>query len=359
VNDYRSPLLNWPGAVDADGLDAGVAWHYGDPLGEQRRAVSGSALLDHSNRDVLVVPGPDRLEWLHAICSQHVAALRDGESTEALVLSPNGHVEQHWVLTELDDQIWIDTEPGASGDALAYLLKMRFLKRVEPAVVTADWALLSLVGPSTDQVATSAGYTLPVTGVVKLPGGGFIRRRPDDGLDLMLPRAEVAAVGAQLRGAGAVPAGTWADAALRVEQRRPRLGVDTDHRTLAHEAGWIGRAVHLDKGCYRGQETVARVQNMGKPPRRLVLLHLGGDSDQLPPAGTPVERDGREIGFIGTAVHHHELGPIALAIVKRTAGPEDKLSVGTESAAIDRADAPGSEVVEGFAGHVGAAQTSA
>ena len=133
--------------MPAPAPDQAIAWHYGDPLGEQRRA-SGAGLIDLSNRDVLVVPGPDRLEWLHAICSQHVAALADGESSQALVLSPNGHVEQHWQLTELDGQVWLDTEPGAAEQVLAYLLKMRFLKRVEPAIVTADFALLAVLGPS-------------------------------------------------------------------------------------------------------------------------------------------------------------------------------------------------------------------
>src|SRR3978361_465075 len=122
MTDYRSPLLDWPGAVEASGPDAGTAWHYGNPLGEQRRAAGGAGLLDGSHRDVLVVPGPDRLGWLHAICSQHLSALADGGSPAALGLAPNGHVEQHWQLTELAGQIWIDTEPQAADEVLGYLL---------------------------------------------------------------------------------------------------------------------------------------------------------------------------------------------------------------------------------------------
>ncbi len=95
-----------------------------------------------------------------------------------------------------------------------------------------------------------------------------------------------------LAGLGLERVGTWAFDALRVEARRPRLGYETDHRTIPHEVGWIGTAVHLDKGCYRGQETVARVHNLGRPPRRLVLLHLSGESDELPEPGTPVELGG-------------------------------------------------------------------
>ncbi len=353
----RSPLLELAGAVPADGLDAGIAWHYGDPLGEQRRAAEGAGLIDLSNRDVLVVPGPDRLSWLHAICSQHVAALSDGASTEALVLSPNGHVEQHWQLTEFGDQIWLDTEPGAADEVLGYLLKMRFMKRVEPAVVTDDHALLAVAGPAASAVLAVAGLPVPSAVALPLPAGGFVRFSQDR-YELLIPRASLAELASSLRAAGAVPIGSWPAAALRIEQRRPRLGLDTDHRTLAHEAGWIGSAVHLDKGCYRGQETVARVQNLGKPPRRLVLLHLSGDSEQLPGPGSPVERDGRAVGFVGSAVQHYEYGPIALAIVKRNLGPADALTVAGHTAALDPADAE-AELPVGFAGRTGPAQTSA
>jgi hypothetical protein len=360
VTDYRSPLLDWPGAVEAGGADAGTAWHYGDPLGEQRRAVAGAGLVDGSHRDVLVVPGPDRLDWLHAICSQHLSALADGDSTEALVLSPNGHVEQHWQLTELGGQVWIDTEPHAADEVLGYLLKMRFLKRVEPAVVTAGFGVLSLLGPKAAEVLERAGLPVPTTRAVALAGAGFVRPALSAGgpVDLIVERAELPAIADRLREAGAHPTGSWAAAALRVERRRPRLGADTDHRTLAHEAGWIGSAVHLDKGCYRGQETVARVQNLGKPPRRLVLLQLSGDSEQLPSLGSPVERDGRTVGFVGTAVQHHELGPIALAIVKRNLSAADVLSVPGHSAVLDPADAV-AELPEGFAGQAGSTSSSA
>ncbi|HTZ45795.1 MAG TPA: folate-binding protein [Jatrophihabitans sp.] len=346
--DYRSPLLDWPGAVPAESPDAGIALHYGDPLGEQRRAAEEAGLLDLGNRDVLQVPGEDRLGWLHAICSQHLAGLSDGASTEALVLSPTGHVEQHWQLTELGGRVWLDTEPGAADEVLAYLLKMRFLKRVEPVVVTADFGMLAVTGPAGAEVLGRAGLPVPDAAALALPGGGLIRRLGGR-YELIVPRSELAAVAAAVRDSGASPAGAWPAAALRVTARRPRLGVDTDHRTLPHEAGWIHVAVHLDKGCYRGQETVARVQNLGKPPRRLVLLHLSGDSEQLPAAGSPVERDGRQVGFVGTAVQHYEYGPVALAIVKRAVGPDDRLVVAGHTAALDPADAE-AELPTGFAG---------
>jgi tRNA-modifying protein YgfZ len=326
-------------ALPGSGLDAQVPWHHGDPLREQRVLATGAGVIDRSNRDVVVVPGEDRLSWLHSICSQHVADLADGDSTESLVLSPHGHVEQHWQVTELGGTVWIDTEPGAAAVVLDYLQKMRFLKRVEPADVSADWAVLSVVGPRSAEVLTAAGLPTPPVGRAEaLAGGGFVRGAAWPGssaFDLLVPRGDTAATLGALNAAGAEPAGLWAFEALRVEARRPRLGFETDHRTIPHEVGWIGSAVHLEKGCYRGQETVARVQNLGKPPRRLVLLHLSGDSEELPPAGTPVELAGRAVGFLGTALHHHELGPIALAVIKRSIPDDAALVVDGAPVAID------------------------
>jgi folate-binding protein YgfZ len=326
-------------AVPAPGVDSGIAWHYGDPLREQRSIVTRAGVVDRRNRDVLRVDGPDRLEWLHSICSQHVSALADGDSTESLVLSPRGHVEQHWQVTELGGAVWIDTEPGAAPTVLDYLQKMRFLKRVEPEDVSSEWAVVSVLGPQTAQVLAAA--SLPVPGVhraLALADGGFVRGMPSPATgaaDLVVPAGSADAVVAALVEAGAEPAGLWAFEALRVAAGRPRLGFETDHRTIPHEVGWIGTAVHLDKGCYRGQETVARVQNLGAPPRRLVRLLLSGESDELPAAGTPVRLDGREVGFVGTAVQHYEDGPVALAVIKRSIADGTTVQVANSSGVAD------------------------
>jgi folate-binding protein YgfZ len=132
-------------------------------------------------------------------------------------------------------------------------------------------------------------------------------------------------------------AGLWAYEAMRVAALVPRVGLETDHRTIPAEIDLIGPAVHLDKGCYRGQETVARVHNLGRPPRRLALLHLDGvTTDVLPAAGTPVTaEDGRAVGFVGTAVRHFELGMVALAVLKRNVPNDATLRVGESTAAID------------------------
>ena len=135
-----SPLLSRPGAVAVE--DGSVAAHYGSPLREQRELAEGAGLVDRSDRDVLVVPGADRLTWLHSLTSQHLERLGDGTGSEALELSPNGHVEHHLVLAELAGTTWIDVEPGTGAALQAYLERMRFMLRVEPALVTDAWALL-------------------------------------------------------------------------------------------------------------------------------------------------------------------------------------------------------------------------
>jgi folate-binding protein YgfZ len=263
------------------------------------------------------------------------------------VLSPNGHVEHHLAVTELGGTVWADVEPGTGAELLTFLQRMVFMLRVEPALVTGDWALLTLVGPRAGAVLAAAGLPAPAVpyAVAGLPGGGWLRRMPPigdgsaDAVDLLVPRAELAARADALLAAGAVLAGMGAYEALRVEARRPRFGVDSDHRTIPNELEWLRTAVHLDKGCYRGQETVARVHNLGRPPRRLVLLHLDGVSEDLPESGAPVLSGSREVGRVGTVVRHHELGVVALALVKQSVQPDAALTVGGSAASIDPDDA--------------------
>ena len=319
-----SPLLGEPGAVPADAPDAGVAAHYGDPYAEQRALAGRFGVVDRSNRGVLRITGPDRLSWLHSLTTQHLERLEPGMSAEALVLSPQGHVEHHLVLTDDGSAVWAHVEPGTIGSLADFLTSMRFMLRVEPEDVSAQYAVLTAQGPE----APAAGG-LPGTPI----STGF-------GTDLIVPRAELTARVTELRSAGAVLAGMWAHEALRIAAGRPRLGLDTDHRTIPHEIGWIETAVHLSKGCYRGQETVARVHNLGHPPRRLVLLHLDGSEDKLPGHGDQVLLDEAGVGFVGSAARHYELGPIALALVKRTTPVAATLQVDGVAAAQEVLVAP-------------------
>ncbi|MDY0813498.1 glycine cleavage T C-terminal barrel domain-containing protein [Kitasatospora purpeofusca] len=308
----KSPLLSLSGAVPAEGADEGVAAHYGDLFREQRSLARGSGFVDLSHRGVLTVTGDDRLSWLHLLLTQHVSALPSGQATEALVLSPNGHVEHALYLVDDGTTTWAHVEPGTQQALIGYLESMKFFYRVEVADATADFAVVHLPAGSTVSAAGAAAV-----------------RELTYGRDLFLPRAELAAL---TSGYGPA-AGILAYEALRIEGHRPRLGFETDHRTIPHEVDWLATAVHLQKGCYRGQETVARVHNLGRPPRRLVFLHLDGTEEVLPPHGTEVrlasDPQGRALGVVTSSARHHELGPVALAVVKRNVPVDAVLLAGT------------------------------
>ena len=274
-----SPLLRIHGAVEADAPDAGVAAHYGATVTEQRKLVAGGTFVDLSNREVLTISGADRLTLLHSLTTQFLEGLAPHTPTEALILSPQGRVEHAFAGYDDGETFWAHTEPGEGAALAGFLDKMKFMMRVEVTEVTDDWAVLGLPGQAYELV----------------PRGALVDQPERLGN----------------------PVGTWAWEALRIEAGRPRLGLDTDEKTIPNEVGWIPSAVHLDKGCYRGQETVARVHTLGRPPRRLALLHLDGSVEHLPPRGSAVELDGKQIGFIGSTARHHELGPIALAVIKR------------------------------------------
>jgi tRNA-modifying protein YgfZ len=323
------------------GPDAGAIWHYGDPLGEQRAAETDAVLVDRSHRRVLTLTGADRQTWLHSISTQHVSELPDGASTQNLSLDGQGRVEDHWIQTEPGGVTYLDTEPWRGDPLLDYLRKMVFWSDVTPA--PADLAVLSLLGPQLAQPAVLQALGLDALPAemtaVPLPGIGFVRRMigapaGQVELDVLVERHEAAGVQRRLTQAGLRPAGVWAYEAHRVAAVRPRLGVDTDERTIPHEVGWIGGpglgAVHLDKGCYRGQETVARVHNLGKPPRMLVLLHLDGSADR-PATGDAVLANNRAVGRLGTVVEHVDLGPVALALVKRGIPADTALVTGGDA----------------------------
>lgn len=286
-----SPLLDLPGAVAGDGVDAPVAAHYGSLYGEQRILDSGEGFVDLSHRDVVRISGPERLGWLHSLTSQHLETLAPATWTGALILSPQGHVEHAFTGVDDGEAFTAHTEPGAAAALIDFLERMKFLTQVEITDVTAEIAVA----------------WRPVE------GGKF---------DLV-PRDQLTAYAE----AAGPAAGLWAYDALRIARGEPRFGVDTDHRTIPNEIGVLGSHVHLDKGCYRGQETVARVHNIGKPPRRLTLLHLDGSENRLPEVGADVFLGERAVGRVGSSARHHELGPIALALLKRNVDAEAQLEV--------------------------------
>ena len=309
-------MLDINGAVAADWPDEGVAAHYGEPALEQRAMTEGQVLVDRANRGVVRVAGPDRLSWLHSLTSQHLERLAPGSTAQALILSPQGHLEHQLTLTDDGTATWVHVEPYTAKALVDYLNSMRFMLRVEVEDLSGELVVATLAGPVPPDGGVTSRTEAADSGAARLANGSgaaAVLQGPF-GIDLIVPP------GAAGQLAETFPvAGMWAFEAARIGARIARPGVDTDHKTLPHEVGLIEPAVHLSKGCYRGQETVARIHNLGHPPRRLVFLHLDGSVDRLPAHGAPVTlSDGTPIGFTGSSARHFELGPIGLGLVKRS-----------------------------------------
>ena len=340
-----SPLLQLDGAVQAEGIDAGVAAHYGNPMIEQRRLLAGEAIVDLSHRGVLSVSGPDRLSWLNSIASQELRGLVPGESTEMLLLDQTGRLE--YAIQVLDDGVetWLMVEAAELPGLHVWLDKMRFTLRVQVVDHTLSYATIGTMATDLSAVplepAAPNGVPLvwrdPWVGVST--GGYQYSEAPlHPGAswhwtEALVPRSSLSTLRDALRSAGptgigtVMAAGLLAFEALRIAAWRPRRATEVDERSIPHELDWLRTAVHLNKGCYRGQETVAKVHNLGHPPRRLVLLHLDGSESVLPVHGDEVQADRqvpggeperRFVGTITSSAIHYELGPIALAVIKRT-----------------------------------------
>ncbi|MFT3797024.1 YgfZ/GcvT domain-containing protein [Microbacterium sp.] len=325
------PFAAVPGAVfDGAVLSGAGLVHLGEPLREQRELAAGRALAPLGDRAVLTLTGPDRLSWLDAITSQAVAALASGQGSELLVLDPQGHVEHAASLVDDGLTTWLIVDRSHAETLLSWLTRMRFRLRVELALRDD----LRVVGGTSDAVAA-----LPALAVWRDPwphvaagGWGYAAVDPHPGAERDWAEAVIDLAGyeslAAAAAAGAQPvAGLLAAEALRVAAWRPRAAREADGRALPHEADWLRTAVHLDKGCYRGQETVAKVHNLGHPPRRLVALQLDGSDAELPAPGAEVRVGDDVVGAVTSVARHHEEGPIALAYVKRTVPPDAALTV--------------------------------
>ncbi|WP_127126875.1 folate-binding protein YgfZ [Georgenia sp. SYP-B2076] len=344
---YRSPLMARPGAVEGSGPDAGVALHYGDPTHEQRALARGEGVVDLSHLGVVTVTGPDRITWLNTLSSQLLLGLEAGASTELLLLDVNGHVEHAPAVQDDGTRTWLLTEHADAAPLAEYLEKMRFMLRVEVARPD-DVAVLGTAAGGWARLAGHEAHLLTWQDPWPRTAPGSTHYGPRDadhpGIDIHRALSVVRrdALGSVVDAfcapdqAGGRPgrlAGTWAWEALRVEAWRPRLGREVDERTIPHELDWLRTGVHLNKGCYRGQETVARVVNLGRPPRRLVMLHLDGSEHLLPDAGAEVRLGEKVVGRLTSVVRHEELGPVGLALVKRSVPGDAQLDVGGVAAA--------------------------
>ena len=362
-----SPFSSRDGFVD-DG--SGVAAHYGNPLGEQRLLARGAAIVDLSDRGVLTVTGPDRLSWLNSLTSQALVGLAPGVSTETLLLDANGRLEHAARVLDDGETAWLLVDRSEVAPLGTWLDRMRFMLRVEVADRTGDVATIGSMHDLLDDDRDGDG-TVPLVPVltshdtalvwvdpwheVTVGGHSYADSDRHPGHDWtyresLVRRSDLDALAA-LPAERLAVAGTLALEALRIEAWRPRLSTEVDERTIPHELDWMRSAVHLTKGCYRGQETVAKVHNIGHPPRRLVMLHLDGSDGVLPERGAevvlapvagsvPDEADTagsaepvaeatapRSVGHVTSVALHHELGPVALALVKRGTDESAPLAV--------------------------------
>jgi folate-binding protein YgfZ len=270
------------------GPDKGAIWHFGEPNQEQKALVAANAWADLSHRGIISISGKDRLTWLHALTTQHVEKLEASKWVEALILDVQGHVIDQLFLVDDGSTTWLHTENSRTQEILDYLNKMKFMLEVEVKDQSNDYAVLRAPGKSD---LLGGPYALVPRGELKDTTDAFSKAHTQVGM--------------------------WALEAERVAQGRARLLFETDHKSIPNELGFINKAVHMDKGCYRGQETVAKVFNLGQPPRKLVTLHLDGSMVAMPEHGAKVFLEDKEVGFIGTVARHYELGPIALAVIKR------------------------------------------
>ena len=287
-------------ALDSEFVDEAVASfgatpHFGDPSGEQWALESGRALVRRPDLAVISVSGADRLTWLTSLASQVVTGLVPGASRELLILSPEGRVE-HWAGASDDGTaLHLIVERADCSGFAEFLDSMRFALRV--AVAQRDVAVFSSVraGANTRE------------SVVGLPGHLWTWEDPWPGV------VEGGAAYFQ----GARHPGARTPMMFHAVSRQGADEFEADARAIPPAGAGLRTAVHTSKGCYRGQETIARVLNLGRPPRRLTYLQLDGSRSDLPAPGTPIEVGGRQVGVITSSARHADEGPIALALIAR------------------------------------------
>jgi folate-binding protein YgfZ len=287
------------------GPDKGAIWHFGEPNNEQKALAKGDGWADLSHRAVISIIGKDRLTWLHALTTQHLERLQVATWVDALILDVQGHVIDHLFLVDDGQSTWIHLEKERVVPVIEYLNKMKFMLEVE-------------VKDESDKYVV-----LRAPGVADVIGGPYA----------LLPKAELKET-TDAFDKSHTQVGIWALEAERVAAGRARLLFEVDHKSIPNELGLLNKSVHMNKGCYRGQETVAKVFNLGQPPRKLVTLHLDGSMVAMPEHGAKLFLENKEVGFIGTVARHYELGPIALAVVKRTVPLDSNLVSESVSARI-------------------------
>jgi folate-binding protein YgfZ len=302
---------------------------------EQRSLFEGDSVCLMDPAGIISVSGVDRLTWLHSLLSQNLKNLKPGESTEALLLDPQGHIEQQIKVIDDGETTWLMVNKENTAPLLDWLTKMVFRMKVELTDRSADFALVGSTKPKPELAFVSNSQ--PMVWKDGWPGvtlGGYrysTREVNYSWFEQLVESSEVD------NGLGQVSlSGTMAADALRVAAGRPLAASEIDEKSLPHELDLLATAVHLSKGCYRGQESVAKVHNLGHPPRRLTFLHLDGSEHSLPDVGDEVRVSGQEkvVGKITSAAQHFEMGPIALAVISRSVAEDAALEVSSSGGMI-------------------------
>lgn len=318
-------LSRLDGAVMSE-AEPDVLLHRGRPVHEYRDFLAGRAIVVRNDLAAIEISGQDRLTWLHTLSSQHLNQLAAGTPTEALILTANGHITAQLRIIDDGERVLTYVDRAGLSATLEHLQRMVFAARV--TITQAPGTVVALAGAAID------APPLDVTAIWRdpwphVPGGTTFT--PPGVEPEVEPIALALATEEALSDFAATHpeaiAGTWACEAARIASWRPSFASEVDERAIPMELDWLRTAVHLNKGCYAGQETIARVVNLGRPPRRLTLLHLDGGAEHLPAPGSDVSLGAKRVGHVTSSIRHPELGPIALALLKRNTPADAELLV--------------------------------
>lgn len=316
-----------------------------NPLLEQREFLAGKSAVSLEGKVVLTVTGEDRLTWLNDMFTQKLDDLTPGKSVEALWLDSQGHIVRDFHIVDDGLTTWLITFKEGRDLLLSQLQRMVFRAKVVITDVSNEYTVIASWNESIPGAVIEWSDPWP-----EVTAGGYRYGKgspaPWHYREAAVPTGIEDVVWNQFS-----KAGTMVIDALRVSGFRPSGPNEIDEKSLPHEYDWLTTAIHLEKGCYRGQEAVAKIHNLGHPPRRLVLLHLDGSAHALPAEGDVLYQDEIEVGKITTVAQHHEMGPIALALVKRNVLGTPGLAVQSQHST-ERIAAQLEEIVPASAGAV-------
>src|SRR4051812_20758643 len=290
----------------------------------------GCGILDRSERGKLALTGADAKTFLAGQITNDTESLTPGHGIYAALLTHKGKMLADLRVLDLGDELWLDTERVSLQPLFDTIRRAKIGYDVELHKRTLEQALISLLGPRSREVAGADAAGLRFAEHDNAPSPLGVLVTTDLGVDVICAAEDAGRVRSELERAGAVPVPEGAAETRRVETGRPRYGVDLDDTVIPQEAGLNARAVSFTKGCYVGQETVARLHYRGKPNRHLRGLKLS----EAVPTGTPLRLGDREVGRVGSVVDSPRFGPIALAIVRREASPGDEVIAGDATATL-------------------------